>query len=894
MKKSFLPQMLITCFSLFFGIGSAFATIIPVTTVDDNIAGSLRLAIQSSSPGDTISFAGLTDGLPLSLSLGEITIDHSLTIMGNGTVNTLIDGDNLGRVFNIVDAGLVTMFDLTIMNGASLTSGGGIRIQTSEVMLDNVSISDCSAAGLLGSEGGGAIANFGGMLTIMNSTLSNNAATGLSGSGGAILNGPDGSLSIMNTEISGNAAVRAGGGIEDNSGDATLIVLTEVTFDANTAASNPGNGGAVHITGPGDIEISGGAVTNNTASAEGGGLWNGAGLMIVTDVEISGNTASGDDPDQGGGGIYNLSGTLMIDGTTSITNNTADGMAGSGGGILNDVGASLMISDATLSGNVSVRAGGAIEDNSGAATTVVITDVTFESNTTGASPGNGGAIHITGDGNIEISGGAVTDNTASAEGGGLWNGTGLMTISGVDIQGNIASGAAADQGGGGVFNAGGTIEISNQTLISGNAADGTAGSGGGIFNDAGGTLTVTNSTISANVSERAGGGIEDNSGSGTTIVLTDVTLDANSTASSPGNGGGVHITGPGDIEISGGAVTNNTASAEGGGLWNGAGLMTITEVAIDGNVATGSGADQGGGGIFNAGGTIEISASTISNNEVNGMGSGAGIHNDADGMVMLSYSTVSGNMSATSGGGITNTGSLNVNASTITANSADTDGGGFFQTDASNAAAFSSTIIAGNMANGSGQDVSGMGTITSNGYNLIGEDDGAVFTAQTTDIEGSAGDAVDANLAPLADNGGTTQTHALNCPSPAIDAGDEADNGTDQRGMDVFGDQRDIGAFEYQEACSTDATSSAIGSLSGSFVYPNPAQQGSVYIDIPEIFGNEVSIRLSELATGKLLMTQETSFGTLRLDLGKYSPGTYLIQVYAKDSVESHKLILTK
>ena len=51
-------------------------------------------------------------------------------------------------------------------------------------------------------------------------------------------------------------------------------------------------------------------VSQNTAAAEGGGLWNGSGTMSVDGTTISNNTASGNDADQGGGGLFNAGGTL--------------------------------------------------------------------------------------------------------------------------------------------------------------------------------------------------------------------------------------------------------------------------------------------------------------------------------------------------------------------------------------------------------------------------------------------------------------------------------------------------------------------------------------------------------------------------------------------------------
>uniref|UniRef100_UPI0005C70732 T9SS type A sorting domain-containing protein n=1 Tax=Lewinella cohaerens TaxID=70995 RepID=UPI0005C70732 len=355
----------------------------------------------------------------------------------------------------------------------------------------------------------------------------------------------------------------------------------------------------------------------------------------------------------------------------------------------------------------------------------------------------------------------------------------------------------------------------------------------------------------------------------------------------------LHITGAGDANITGGVVSGNTATAEGGGLWNGAGTMTVTEVSIMNNTATGGGSDQGGGGVFNAGGTVEIVASTIANNMVDGSGAGGGVHNDAAGTMNVTYSTISGNTGTQAGGGLANNGSLTVTASTVTNNTAQTEGGGFFQSTASSSTMMNSTLVAGNFTGTTGVDVAGMGSIGSMGYNLIGIDDSGAFTAMMTDTVGTEVQPVDANLDVLADNGGSTMTHALQCPSPAIDGGDPDNNEADQRNLMVFNDRRDIGAFEYQEECITAVRD--VVKLEGSSIYPNPAVAGFAWLEIPESFGEEVVVRISAMGSGQLLKTKQfNTTGTVRLDLSGLPAGMYQVQLFAKGGVVSHKLITTK
>ncbi len=148
-------------------------------------------------------------------------------------------------------------------------------------------------------------------------------------------------------------------------------------------------------------------------SAEGGGLWNSAaGTFTVTGSEVVGNTAGGNDADQGGGGLYNDGGTLTVRDSV-VSENTATGTAGSGGGLLNK--GTLEVTGTTFDANTSVRAGGAIETTD--ATTVTLRDVVLTGNDTGASPGNGGGLHITAAGVVTYDGGpspATTPTTRAA------------------------------------------------------------------------------------------------------------------------------------------------------------------------------------------------------------------------------------------------------------------------------------------------------------------------------------------------------------------------------------------------------------------------------------------------------------------------------------------------
>jgi hypothetical protein len=247
----------------------------------------------------------------------------------------------------------------------------------------------------------------------------------------------------------------------------------------------------------------------------------------------------------------------------------------------------------------------------------------------------------------------------------------------------------------------------------------------------------------------------------------------------------------GDLALQKCVVRNNT----GRGISNN-GILLLNESAVISNT-THSGYD--GAGIYCGDGTFTtLNASTVSENTTGEGGDGGGIY-VYRGRLVLNNSTVSGNTASgvAGGGGIIGGASVTLYNSTITANVALYGGGILGSIDTMS---MRNTIVADNRADFSPD----CGYVTSLGHNLIGNT--ATCLSAPSDLTD-----VDARLAPLADNGGPTWTHALLADSPAIDAADNAAcadpatvNNRDQRGYIRPADGNsdgvavcDIGAYEH-------------------------------------------------------------------------------------------------
>lgn len=252
-----------------------------------------------------------------------------------------------------------------------------------------------------------------------------------------------------------------------------------------------------------------------------------------------------------------------------------------------------------------------------------------------------------------------------------------------------------------------------------------------------------------------------------TVTIADLTItNGNSGPDFGTEGGGIRNFGT--LTLRNCTISNNV-SINGGGIFN-VGTLTVDRCTLSGNTST---FDEGGG-VRNPGGTATIVNSTVSGNTVlggiGGIGFGAGISNEGDGSLSLINSTITRNTASGSGAA----GGLGSNSGSV---------------------AIINTIIADN---NSPVECNVSGTTVSSSHSLAS--DNTCPLAGTGDLPNTS-----PGLDPLANNGGPTDTHALQASSAAVDAGDDATcvaapvNGIDQRGTGrPQGSHCDIGAFELQ------------------------------------------------------------------------------------------------
>jgi predicted outer membrane repeat protein len=439
-----------------------------------------------------------------------------------------------------------------------------------------------------------------------------------------------------------------------------------------------------------------------------------------------------------------LTGTLTLD-QVSVRNGrcvvACVSAASTGGGILNR--GTLTVTNSTLSGNSAEDEGGAIYN---LVDTLTITNSTLSDNTAV----RGGAIYIHVGTPLTITNSTFSDNTALA--------------------------------GGAIYNHAGTLRV-NSSTFSGNSAR----SGGGIVNHY--YLAVTDSVFSGNSADY-GGGINSFA-----VVSTAIVTGSTFSGNSADLGGGIYAFDDAELMVANSSfsgnsaiprVPGNTAFALGGGIYANKGItLTITDSTFNANTA-----GTEGGGLYFLLSDVDLRGDTFSANTAATLG--GGVRGVQSGNVTIANSTFSANTAATGGGLDLLQSGTTVSNSTFSGNSATTLGGGIHIENTT--LTLANTIVAMSPSGGNCA-----GGIINGGNNL----DSGSTCGWSTQFQSMSD--TDPLMGPLADNGGTTQTHALIDGSPAINRGDATVcsdspvNGVDQRGVArPQGIRCDIGAVEKE------------------------------------------------------------------------------------------------
>ncbi len=796
------------------------ASTITISTCDATHLDSALSTAQASS-GNTINFA----------CSGDIILDKTLfitttlTIDGSGQSVTL-DGNLKLQVFAVTRGANLTLNTLTIADGnAGLVNGGGID-NSGTVTISNSTLSNNSSA----NGGGAGIYNHGGTVSISTSTLSNNSAIN---DGGGIYN-DGGTVSITNSTLSTNSA-RVGAGIANGAGGTVNISSSTLSNNSASILSSTsgvnsfpynGSGGGIYNDG-GTVNISTSTLSHDSAADLGGGIVNFGTMSIANSTLYTNNAVDG-------GGIYNT-GTVSIS-TSTLSNNSA----GVSGDSISNAG-TMTSSDSIVVGNTSF---GNSQQDCNNSIKIIDQGYNLESGTScgfngtgskqntyprlaSALANNGGPTQTLAlqDGSPAINAIPAISCSASTDQRGIARPQGPACDIGafeyqvptISVPATITTKATSSAGAVVTYSvtgtepddasvtptisctpaSGGTFPIGTTTVncSASDAAtppDVTTGSFQVVVEQAASvTFTVTTCTNDSQLQADVAQANTDNNNDIITFscsgdILLTKTLNITGSMTMNGSGQSVTLDGNKTLQIlhvnsganlilhaltiangyvscsasSGGTGCGKVGAGSGGGIFNAGGTVSVTNSTLSGNTATG-----GGGGISNSGGTVSVTNSTLSGNTASNS-SGGGILNLL-GTVSLSNSTLSGNTASNSGGGIDNLGG------TVTS---------------------LGSIIAENSATSNNDCINQGGTITDQGYNLeSGTDCGFTGTGSLQNTNPMLASA-------LANNGGSTQTLALQQGSPAIDQLPVAScPATDQRGYprpDAGESTCDMGAYE--------------------------------------------------------------------------------------------------
>jgi hypothetical protein len=847
--------------------------------------GSLRAAIATANAtpgGDTIMFANTVPPV-ITLTSGELALNTEITIVGPGSDQLTVSGNDSSRIFQIADGADVTISKLTVASGhvagTAGTAGG--------------TPSSNGAAGTPGTAGG--VAQGGGILNAGDLSLTDVILEGNIALGGAGGTGGDGQAGDKDVTIDERDGGRGGNGAAGGGGYGGAILntgsltLTGVSFFSNQATGGPGGGGGGGGIGGSadnpDLSNSGldggaGGTGGDAGPAGGGAIWS-TGDITASGIAMLNNTAySGGSGNGGGGGFGGAPGGTGGDGG----NGGAFAGGGATGGALGAVGGELSIDGAEMSGNAAVAGAGGIGGGAGDSS-----DNTSDVNgSTGAAGGDGGP------GGPSVGGALYVAVQASINGANI-------------LQSNSQSGDGGAAGAGNEGSGGGCNQ-DNSTQCSFGGAGGPGGHGGVAGNAAGGAIETT-STSSSTISN--------------TLIQEAAATSGAGGSGGPGGTGGFGGGFPTNSGVGGSGGNGGTGGFADGGALQNEGALTISGSTIDTTKAVpgpgGAGGDGGKGGYtfpaFPAGGGDGGSGGA----GVNGVG--GAIQND--GQLEVENSTITqGSADLGSGGPGGTGGPVGHNPCTCHPGSHGGEGangtahGGALQQQQDPMLGAPSTSLLGvtlaenqvpNSAGSVGANLAQeSGGVIGVGNTIIGPPvtGGSCSGAQINSIgyNDDVGDACalgdetnrtdDPELQPLGYNGGQTPTMALLSTSPIVNKGlDRSQAGIDQRGQTrpfdypgisfaAEGDGSDIGAFELQ-----DEPVSINVSIPPAPIVANGISQATITVTVKDADGNGLA--------GEDLTFTSSDPGNTFQNLNEVGGGVYTVDVVSSTKAGLSKITAT-
>ncbi len=454
----------------------------------DNSGGSSTITLPTGLFKLTIPSTGTDDP-----STGDLDVKAgiSVTISGQGAGATVIDANHIDRAFAVQAGASLSISGVTIENGSQ----------------NDAAPSDNSTSASYG----GAFYNDG-ILSVSNSTLTDNSA--YYGGGVVFADSAASATSISNSIVTANSNADGYGGVlYVESGSITL------SGDTITGSNSYYYGGVLYDDESGNtvgaVTINDSTISNNEAYYDYGGalyLYE-AGALTITGSTFANNVL---DYYYGGAIFDESSGELTVSGST-FDSNASGGYDGYGGAIETD-GTDLSVSGSTFEGNIANYGGAIYVDGSSATAVESITTSTFSDNKGSGYYYYGGAIYDA-EGDLQISASTFDGNGAGYYGGALFyeSGDGLYLVNDT-FDGNVANSGGAiylDEAA-----TTGTISLLNDTITRNSAYYGggiaypeyansientlVAGNSGGATTDGGGDCYGVTATANASAADKGG------------------------------------------------------------------------------------------------------------------------------------------------------------------------------------------------------------------------------------------------------------------------------------------------------------------------------------------------------------------------------------------------------